>query len=47
MRVFIDNGDRTNRNKARLKYVLDDWGVDKFLAEIEDKLGAQARPRRS
>lgn len=39
VRVFIENGDRTNRNKARLKYVLDSWGFDKFLAVVEDKLG--------
>ena len=32
MRVFIDHGDRTDRNKARLKYVLDAWGFEKFLA---------------
>lgn len=40
VRVFIANGDRTNRQKARLKYVLDDWGFDKFLAAVEEKLGA-------
>lgn len=39
VRVFVENGDRTNRNKARLKYVLDDWGFDKFLAAVEGKLG--------
>jgi ferredoxin-nitrite reductase len=39
VRVFIENGDRTNRNKARLKYVLDAWGFEKFLAEVEKKLG--------
>ena len=39
VRVFIDNGDRTNRAKARLKYVLDAWGFDKFIAATEDKLG--------
>jgi ferredoxin-nitrite reductase len=38
VRVFIDHGDRTNRTKARLKYVLDDWGIEKFLAAVEDKL---------
>src|ERR1700744_5011370 len=31
VRVFIDHGDRTDRNKARLKYVLDALGIDKFL----------------
>lgn len=41
VRVFIDNGDRTNRNKARLKYVLDAWGFDKFIAAVEEKLGAK------
>jgi ferredoxin-nitrite reductase len=39
VRVFIDHGDRTDRNKARLKYVLDAWGFDKFLTAVEDKLG--------
>lgn len=39
IRVFIDTGNRTDRTKARLKYVLDDWGFDKFLAEVEQKLG--------
>jgi len=29
------HGDRTDRKKARLKYVLDAWGFDKFLAEVE------------
>ena len=39
IRVFIDNGNRTNRAKARMKYVLDDWGYDKYLAAVEEKLG--------
>jgi ferredoxin-nitrite reductase len=41
VRVFIDHGDRTNRNKARLKYVLDSFGFDKFLALTEEKLGGK------
>ncbi|GBU17665.1 MULTISPECIES: NirA family protein [Methylobacterium] len=39
LRVFIDHGDRTNRNKARMKYVLDAWGFDRYLAAVEEKLG--------
>ncbi len=39
VRVFIDNADRTNRAKARLKYVLDAWGFEKFLTAMEEKLG--------
>jgi ferredoxin-nitrite reductase len=39
LRVFIESGDRANRAKARLKYVLDAWGFEKFLAAVEEKLG--------
>lgn len=38
IRVFIEHGDRTNRKKARLKYLVDDWGVEKFLAQTNEKL---------
>jgi ferredoxin-nitrite reductase len=41
VRVFIDHGDRSNRARARLKYLLDAWGFDKFLAATEAKLGHQ------
>jgi ferredoxin-nitrite reductase len=39
VRVFVDHGDRTDRTKARLKYVLDAMGFEKFLALVEEKLG--------
>ncbi len=39
VRVFIDTGDRTNRLKARMKYVIDGMGLDKFLVLVEQKLG--------
>jgi ferredoxin-nitrite reductase len=39
VRVFIDHGNRTDRKKARLKYVFDSWGFEKFLAEVESRLG--------
>ena len=38
VRVFIENGDRTNRKKARLKYLVDDWGHERFLAATQEKL---------
>jgi ferredoxin-nitrite reductase len=38
IRVFAENGDRTNRKKARLKYLLEKWGVEKFLEETQKKL---------
>jgi ferredoxin-nitrite reductase len=39
VRAFIDTGDRTNRLKARMKYVIDGMGLDKFLVLVEAKLG--------
>jgi ferredoxin-nitrite reductase len=39
VRVFIAEGDRTNRAKARLKYVLDRLGFETFLAKVEAALG--------
>ena len=39
VRVFIDLGDRTNRLKARLKYVIDRIGMEQFLVLVEEKLG--------
>jgi ferredoxin-nitrite reductase len=43
LRVFLASGDRTNRLKARLKYVLDDWGLPRFLEAVEAQLGAKLR----
>lgn len=39
LRVFIAEGDRTDRAKARLKYVLDRLGIDGFLGLVEQRLG--------
>jgi len=42
--VHRDFGNRTNRKLARLKYVLDAWGVDKFKQELESRLGRELAP---
>jgi ferredoxin-nitrite reductase len=39
VRVYIENGNRTDRTKARLKYLLDAWGLEKFIVQVEEKLG--------
>jgi ferredoxin-nitrite reductase len=41
VRVFTDHGNRADRTKARLKYVLDGLGLGEFLAFVEEKLGAK------
>ncbi|KAL9049114.1 MAG: hypothetical protein Q9162_007385 [Coniocarpon cinnabarinum] len=38
MLVQRDNGDRTNRKHARLKYTIDDMGVDVFKSKVEERL---------
>jgi ferredoxin-nitrite reductase len=40
VRVFIDEGDRTDRKRARLKYVLERMGLPRFLEEVEKRLPA-------
>lgn len=39
MLVQRDNGDRKNRKHARLKYTIDDMGVDIFRQKVEGLLG--------
>ncbi|SKA02420.1 ferredoxin-nitrite reductase [Enhydrobacter aerosaccus] len=43
VRAFIAHGDRTNRQKARLKYVLDRMGHEAFVAEVEKLYGTPLR----
>jgi sulfite reductase (NADPH) hemoprotein beta-component len=45
--VQRDNGNRQNRKRSRLKYTIDDHGLDWFIAELNNYLGyslAEARP---
>ncbi|NTW20191.1 MAG: sulfite reductase, ferredoxin dependent [Nostocales cyanobacterium W4_Combined_metabat2_030] len=39
-----DYGDRTDRRHARLKYLINDWGVDKFRIQVEEYLGKPLEP---
>ncbi|MEM9444812.1 MAG: NirA family protein [Verrucomicrobiota bacterium] len=41
LRIFIKNGDRTNRKKARFKYVVDSWGMEKMREEIASEYGSE------
>ena len=41
VRVFAAHGDRTDRKKARLKFLLERWGMEKFLAEVEKQFGSR------
>ncbi|HTU43574.1 MAG TPA: NADPH-dependent assimilatory sulfite reductase hemoprotein subunit [Bryobacteraceae bacterium] len=42
--IHRDFGNRSNRKLARLKYVLDAWGVAKFKQELESRVGRELAP---
>jgi sulfite reductase (ferredoxin) len=39
-----DYGDRVNRRHARLKYLINDWGVEKFKEKVTAYLGKELEP---
>ncbi|MEM6511763.1 MAG: NADPH-dependent assimilatory sulfite reductase hemoprotein subunit [Pseudomonadota bacterium] len=41
-----DHGDRTNRKHARLKYTIDDRGIDWFREEVAKRSGVELQPPR-
>ncbi|HEY9875722.1 MAG TPA: ferredoxin--nitrite reductase [Candidatus Obscuribacterales bacterium] len=44
LEVYRDNGLRSNRQKARLMWLIDEWGIEKFRAEVEKQLGHPLTP---
>jgi sulfite reductase (ferredoxin) len=46
VRIQRDYGDRKNRKHARMKYLIEDWGVPRFRAELERRLGQSLAPAR-
>ncbi len=42
-----DYGDRAQRRHARMKYLINDWGVAKFKAKVEEYFGKTIAPYRS
>lgn len=39
LEVYRDHGLRSNRQKSRLMWLIDEWGMDQFRAEVEQQLG--------
>jgi len=44
VKVFRDFGNRSDRKRARLKYVIADWGLDRFKATLAEYLGRRLTP---
>ena len=36
--VYRDNGNRDNRKKARIKFLVDEWGIERFEEEVRKRL---------
>ncbi len=46
IKVYRDFGNRSDRKRARLKYVIHDWGMPAFRAKVEEYMGGPlADPR--
>ncbi|MEH2409816.1 ferredoxin--nitrite reductase [Nostoc sp.] len=44
LEIFRDHGPRANRQKSRLMWLIDQWGLEKFRAEVENSLGKSLLP---
>ncbi|MBD2413865.1 ferredoxin--nitrite reductase [Nostoc calcicola FACHB-389] len=44
LEVFRDHGPRANRQKSRLMWLIDEWGLEKFRVEVEKRLGKSLLP---
>ena len=44
IKVYRDFGDRSDRKRARLKYIIADWGIDALRAKVEEYLGHSVEP---
>jgi len=44
LKVYRDFGDRTDRKRARIKYLVADWGLERFRAKVEEYLGRTLPP---
>lgn len=41
--VFHENGQRGKRNKARMKFLIDEWGLERFREELASRLSFDLR----
>jgi sulfite reductase (ferredoxin) len=42
--IFRDHGNRSNRRHARLKYLIAEWGLDRFREEFQKRASFQLTP---
>ena len=42
--IFRDHGNRTDRRHARLKYLIAEWGIERFREEFQQRASFQLKP---
>jgi ferredoxin-nitrite reductase len=45
--IYVEHGDRTNRRRARLLYLLESWGLERFMAELARRIQERVPGARS
>ncbi len=43
--LFRDHGPRRARNRARLAFLIEEWGIDRFRSELERRVGGRLLPQ--
>ena len=43
--LFRDHGPRRARNRARLAFLIEEWGIDRFRSELERRVGTPLLPQ--
>jgi sulfite reductase (ferredoxin) len=43
--VYREFGNRSDHSRARLRYLIQDWGIDQFKQAVEDRFGPLEPPR--
>src|SRR5262249_31408718 len=46
VKLFRDHGNRADRKRARIKYLVHDWGVEKFREVLGEYVGGALQPPR-
>jgi sulfite reductase (ferredoxin) len=46
VKLFRDHGNRADRKRARIKYLVHDWGVEKFRQVLGEYVGGRLQPPR-
>ncbi|WGV28068.1 ferredoxin--nitrite reductase [Halotia branconii] len=44
LEVYRDHGLRANRQKSRLMWLIEEWGLEKFRSQVEERLGKSLLP---